>query len=85
MHRYVLVAGILSALCLIMPPNAPAFAITAKQKMDTCKFGADHPNGGGPKLVGKERKRFIDRCMSNKNDPRGPAMGAPTTEGAPKG
>ena len=84
MYRYILVAGILFGFSLAMVPNAPAIAITAKQKMDTCKFGADHPEGGGPKLVGRERTHFIDKCMSNKNDPRGPAVGTPTGQGAPK-
>ena len=85
MHRYVLVAGTLSVLCLTMLPSAPALAITAKQKMETCKFGADHPNGGEPALAGKERKHFIDRCMSNRNDPTGPAIGTPAAPGTPKG
>jgi hypothetical protein len=84
MQRYIVVAGIFASLALL--PCAPALAITAKQKMATCVFGADHPNGNGPKLVGKERKQFIDRCMSNRNDPRGPAVGTPDTQGgAPKG
>lgn len=85
MHRYVLLAGIFALPCFALLPPGPAFAVTAKQKMATCVFGADHPNGSGPKLVGKERKQFIDRCMSNKNDPRGPAAGAPATEGKTRG
>jgi hypothetical protein len=85
MHRHVLVAGILSVFSLAMLADVPALAITAKQKLETCQFGADHPNGGsGPALVGKDRKRFMDRCMSNKNDPRGPAVGTPTPD-TPKG
>jgi hypothetical protein len=75
MHRYAFLAGALFVLGAIMPPSAPALAITAKQKMETCKFGADHPNGGAPALAGKERKHFIERCMSNKNDPRGTPNG----------
>ena len=47
---------------------APAFAATPQQKMETCKFGADSRN-----LQGAERKKFIDRCMSDKDEPRGPA------------
>jgi hypothetical protein len=85
MYRHVLVAGALSAFSLAMLGNTPALAITAKQKMETCQFGADHPNGSGPALVGKDRKHFLDRCMSNKNDPRGPAVGTPTGQGTPKG
>jgi hypothetical protein len=63
-------------------PSAPAFAITKAQKLRTCEFGADHPKSGGPKLVGAQRKRFVDRCMSNKNDPRGPGIGTPGGPGA---
>jgi hypothetical protein len=53
-----------------MLPSVPAVAITAKEKMATCKFGADDQ-----KLKGKERAAFLAKCMSSKNDPRGP--GAP--------
>lgn len=81
MHRYIFVVGLCALSCLAWLPSTPAFAITAKQKMVTCVFGADHPNGSGPKLAGKERKQFIDRCMSNRNDPRG----TPAAHGTPKG
>jgi len=78
MHRYVAIAASTLALSLAMLlPSAPASAITAKQKMATCEFGADHPEGGGPKLVGAKRKQFMTRCMANKNDPRGTAVGTP--------
>ena len=57
------------AVLLIMSlPGAPALAMTKNAKMETCKFGADEQ-----KLQGAERKKFIDRCMSDKDDPRGPA------------
>jgi hypothetical protein len=69
MYRYALVAGVFLAL---MTPSAPSFAITAKEKMVTCKFGADDL-----KLKGAKRATFLKRCMSNKNDPRGPAVGSP--------
>jgi len=49
----------------------PAAAVTAKQKMETCKFGADDQ-----KLTGAKRQAFISKCMANRNDPRGPATGA---------
>jgi hypothetical protein len=71
MHRYALVAGGLFVFSLAMLPGAPAVAVTAKQKMETCKFGADDQ-----KLTGKDRAVFLKKCMSNKNDPTGPAMGA---------
>ncbi len=40
----------------------PASAVTAKQKMATCKFGADDQ-----KLTGAKRNAFIKRCMAKGN------------------
>ncbi|MGB6536309.1 MAG: hypothetical protein WBF58_10140 [Xanthobacteraceae bacterium] len=85
MNRYALVAAVLFGSGLVMLSGGPAVAITAAQRMMTCKFGADHPEGDRPKLVGKDRAHFIARCMLNKNDPRGPAVGSPAAVGAPKG
>lgn len=82
MHRYFLVIASLFALSLALLPSTPAMAITAKQKMETCKFGAEDQ-----KLVGRQRAEFIKKCMANHNDPRGPAVGtpaAPRTEAAPE-
>lgn len=70
MLRYLLVSGGLFVVALAMLPSVPAFAITARQKMETCKFGADNQ-----KLVGNQRTEFIKRCMADRNDPRGPALG----------
>jgi hypothetical protein len=79
MQRYTLVASVFSVLSLVVLPSAPALAVTAKQKMETCKFGADHPM-----LAGKQRADFMKKCMSGKNDPRGPSSsGAPGAEGKP--
>jgi hypothetical protein len=79
MQRYALVASVFSVLSPMILPTAPALAITAKQKMETCKFGADHPM-----LAGKERADFIKKCMSGKNDPRGPSSsGTPAPETKP--
>ena len=64
--------AIVAALLAVSLASAPSFALTKNAKMETCKFGADDQN-----LQGAERKKFIDRCMSNKNDPRGPGAGAP--------
>jgi hypothetical protein len=47
--------------------TTPASAITAAQKMETCKFGADDQ-----KLEGAKRKAFIAKCMANRDDKRGP-------------
>jgi len=43
--------------------------------METCKFGADDQ-----KLTGAARSAFMKKCMSDKDDPRGP----PTTQANPK-
>ena len=67
MFRYAVIA----ALALILP-SAPSVALTAKDKMATCKFGADDQ-----KLQGKERGAFIRKCMSSKDEPRGPATVPP--------
>jgi psiF repeat len=72
MIRYAVVASLLTVLL----PSVPSFAVTAKEKMETCKFGADDQ-----KLAGAARQSFIVKCMSNRNDPRGagavPAAVAP--------
>lgn len=68
MLRYAIVA-----LLTVIVPASPSFAVTAKDKMATCKFGADDQ-----KLQGAVRSAFIKKCLSNKDDPRGSAApGAP--------
>jgi hypothetical protein len=59
--------GLMAVLPLLLLAS-PASAITAAEKMETCKFGADDQ-----KLSGNKRKTFIAKCMSNKDDKRGPA------------
>lgn len=59
-----------AAMLIAMLPSAPSFAVTAKQKMVTCKFGADDQ-----KLKGAARANFMKNCMANRNDPRGPVSG----------
>ncbi len=81
MQRYALVASIFFILPPTLLASAPALAVTPKQKMETCKFGADHPM-----LSGKARADFIKKCMSDKNDPRRPTAGtAPPGEPGPPG
>jgi psiF repeat len=63
MIRCAIVAGLL----IVTLPSA-CFALSNKDKMATCKFGADDQH-----LQGAERDTFIKKCMSGKNDPRGPA------------
>jgi hypothetical protein len=61
----------------LMLSAAPGFAATAKDKMATCKFGADDR-----KLQGAARTAFMKKCMSDKDDPRGPAL--PAAPGQPR-
>jgi hypothetical protein len=53
--------------------DTPASAITAAEKMETCKFGAD-----ADKLAGAKRKRFLSRCMANTDAPAKAAKGQQT-------
>jgi hypothetical protein len=76
MQRYALLVSIL-AMLLAAAGGTPALAVTTNQKLATCKFGADDQ-----KLTGAARAAFMKKCMSNKNDPRGPAAGTPATPGA---
>jgi len=68
MARYAVIAAMLA----IMLVPVPSLAVTAKDKMATCKFGADDQ-----KLTGKARAAFMKKCMSNKDEPRGAATGVP--------
>jgi hypothetical protein len=68
MLRYLIAALMLAVLL----PAGPASALSAKDKMATCKFGADDQ-----KLQGAARKTFMKNCMADKNDPRGTPGGAP--------
>jgi hypothetical protein len=64
MLRTILIIG---ALAIALPQ--PVLAITAKDKMATCKFGADDQ-----KLKGAKRSSFISRCMAEEK----PASAATT-------
>jgi hypothetical protein len=80
MHRPTPLTGFLAGLLAatsVALLSAPAGAVTPKQKAATCKFYADQQ-----KLAGPKRAQFMAKCTSNKNDPRGGAMGAP---GGPAG
>jgi psiF repeat len=78
MRRYAFISAMLIAMPVAVLPSAPSFAVSAKDKMATCKFGADDQ-----KLDGAARSAFMKKCMSNHNDPRGPGVGAPATAAAP--
>jgi hypothetical protein len=66
MIRLAIAAGLMTVLL-----TSPSFAVTAQQKMATCKFGADNQ-----KLTGAARAKFIKDCMTNRDDPRGSAPAA---------
>jgi psiF repeat len=66
MSRYALLAAAL----IVLVSAGPCFAVDAKQKMATCKFGADDQ-----KLQGAARNAFLKKCMANRDEPRGPAPG----------
>ncbi len=74
MLRYVVTAAMLA----VSLAATPSFAVTAKNKMATCKFGADDQ-----KLLGKARSAFMKKCMSNKDDPRGAPMAPPPSAPPP--
>ncbi len=76
MLRPIFIAAVLIAVL----PSGPSFAVTAKEKAATCKFGADDQ-----KLAGTARAKFMKNCMANKNDPRGGAgaAGAGAAGGVP--
>jgi len=72
-------------MCLlpVLLAVTPASALTKAQKAETCKFGADDQ-----KLTGAKRTAFLNKCMANRDDKRGPAMkpaaaSAPATETEP--
>ncbi len=75
MLRYAFIAATLA----VMLPSIPAYAVSAKDKMATCKFGADDQ-----KLQGTARNNFMKKCMANRNDPRGPAGAAAGAPPPPK-
>jgi hypothetical protein len=62
MVRYATAAALLA----VMLPCAPSYALSSKDKMTTCKFGAENQQ-----LQGKARAAFMKKCMSNKDEPRG--------------
>jgi hypothetical protein len=61
--------GALLSLCPLLLLASPASALTKEQKFETCKFGADDQ-----KLAGAKRKAFLAKCMSNRDEKRGPAV-----------
>lgn len=61
MSRYALIAFTMFAAALgTAAVSAQTSNISAKDKMETCKFGAAEQE-----LKGKEEKDFIRKCMAN--------------------
>jgi hypothetical protein len=70
---YCALAAVMLAVVL---PYAPTYAVTSKDKMATCEFGANDQH-----LQGKARTAFMKKCMSNNDEPRG-AAAVPTVPAA---
>ena len=77
MRRYAFISAIFVAAAFMLS-STPSLAVSAKDKMETCKFGADDQ-----KLDGPARAAFMKKCMSNHNDPRGTGRGTPAAAAAP--
>ncbi len=78
MRPYAFISAALIAIPVAILPSASSFAVSAKDKMATCKFGADDQ-----KLQGAARNAFMAKCMSNRDDPRGPGIGKPAAAAVP--
>lgn len=52
----------LTGLMPLLLLATPASAATSAQKMETCKYGAEHDS-----LAGAKRDAFIKKCMTNAN------------------
>lgn len=73
MYCRTLAMAVMVALSLC----SPSHAVTSKDKMATCKFGADDQH-----LQGKARSAFMKKCMSNADEPHGASAppGAPPAQ-----
>ena len=71
-----LCCALAAVVLAVVLPCAPTYAVTSKDKMATCKFGADDQH-----LQGKARAAFMKKCMSNNDEPRG-ATAVPTVPAA---
>jgi len=69
MVRFLAAVGLIITMVSGMPA---ALAATSKQRMETCKFGADDQ-----KLQGAARKKFMANCIANRDSPRGKPVDAP--------
>ena len=73
--RYAFIA----AFAIALLPSAPSLALSPKDKMATCKFGADDQ-----KLKGPARDAFMKKCMANRDDPRGTGSASGAAAPPPK-
>jgi hypothetical protein len=71
MLRKIAFAAVLPTLLVANP----AIAVTAKEKMATCKIGADSQN-----LKGAKHAAFIKKCMAHGNYEPPARMGAKSGE-----
>ena len=55
-----------AAVLVVVLPGASSYAVTSKDKASICRFGADDQ-----KLTGPARSKFIKKCMSDRDEPRG--------------
>jgi hypothetical protein len=78
MRRYAFISAVMIAMPTAMLPSGPSFAVNAKDKMATCKFGADDQ-----KLQAAARNAFMKKCLSNHDDPRGPGSSRPAAAAVP--
>ena len=76
-HAFICASFVAIAAGFAALPSTPSFAVSAQDKMATCKFGADDQ-----KLDGPARAAFMKKCMANKNDPRGTGRGTPAAGAA---
>ena len=76
-HAFICAGFIAIAAAFAVLPSTPSFAVSAQDKMATCKFGADDQ-----KLDGAARAAFMKKCMSGNNDPRGTGRGTPAAGAA---
>jgi hypothetical protein len=76
-HSFICASFIAIAAGFVVLPSTPSFAVSAQDKMATCKFGADDQ-----KLDGAARAAFMKKCMSAHNDPRGTGRGTPAAGAA---
>jgi hypothetical protein len=77
MNARAAVAAVTVTVTLLLA--APAIALTAKEKMETCKFGAEDQE-----LTGKKAQDFIKKCMANEPAAKSAAKkSAPATKATP--